>query len=89
MISRMYLIIFKSYLIQASCFPVHLLDPVRGSVVLDMCAAPGMKATHVAAKLQNCGYAICFLIFSLYSNDEIQKIYETFDVFFIQLYLIN
>ncbi|XP_011173330.1 28S rRNA (cytosine-C(5))-methyltransferase [Solenopsis invicta] len=45
---------------KASCFPVHLLDPVRGSVVLDMCAAPGMKATHVAAKLQNCGkvYAV-------------------------------
>ncbi|XP_012522180.2 28S rRNA (cytosine-C(5))-methyltransferase isoform X2 [Monomorium pharaonis] len=45
---------------KASCLPIHLLNPVRGSVVLDMCAAPGMKATHVAAKLQNCGkvYAV-------------------------------
>ncbi|XP_071562953.1 28S rRNA (cytosine-C(5))-methyltransferase isoform X2 [Temnothorax nylanderi] len=45
---------------KASCLPVHLLDPVGGSVVLDMCAAPGMKATHAAAKLQNYGkvYAV-------------------------------
>ncbi|XP_011864315.1 PREDICTED: probable 28S rRNA (cytosine-C(5))-methyltransferase [Vollenhovia emeryi] len=45
---------------KASCLPVHLLDPVSGSVVLDMCAAPGMKATYVAAKLQNYGqvYAV-------------------------------
>ncbi|XP_024886031.1 probable 28S rRNA (cytosine-C(5))-methyltransferase [Temnothorax curvispinosus] len=45
---------------KASCLPVHLLDPVSGSVVLDMCAAPGMKATHAAAKLQNYGkvYAV-------------------------------
>jgi len=39
-----------------------LLDPIGGSVVLDMCAAPGMKTTHVAAKLQNYGYAVCFPI---------------------------
>lgn len=52
----------KSCFIQASCLPVHLLNPISGSVVLDMCAAPGMKATHVAAKLQNYGYAICPLI---------------------------
>ncbi|XP_018406874.1 PREDICTED: probable 28S rRNA (cytosine-C(5))-methyltransferase [Cyphomyrmex costatus] len=45
---------------KASSLPVHLLNPVSGSVVLDMCAAPGMKATHVAAKLQNNGkvYAV-------------------------------
>ncbi|RLU24999.1 hypothetical protein DMN91_003091 [Ooceraea biroi] len=45
---------------KASCLPVHLLNPVSGSVVLDMCAAPGMKATYLAAKLQNNGkvYAV-------------------------------
>ncbi|XP_072750052.1 28S rRNA (cytosine-C(5))-methyltransferase [Anoplolepis gracilipes] len=45
---------------KASCLPAHLLNPVSGSIVLDMCASPGMKATHIAAKLQNCGniYAV-------------------------------
>ncbi|XP_011644194.1 probable 28S rRNA (cytosine-C(5))-methyltransferase [Pogonomyrmex barbatus] len=45
---------------KASCLPAHLLNPVSGSVVLDMCAAPGMKTTHMAAKLQNYGkiYAV-------------------------------
>ncbi|XP_011702936.1 PREDICTED: probable 28S rRNA (cytosine-C(5))-methyltransferase [Wasmannia auropunctata] len=45
---------------KASSLPVHLLDPINGSVVLDMCAAPGMKTTQVAAKLQNYGkvYAV-------------------------------
>ncbi|GAB1868778.1 Putative methyltransferase NSUN5 [Camponotus japonicus] len=45
---------------KASCLPAHLLNPVSGSIVLDMCAAPGMKATHIAAKLQNYGqiYAV-------------------------------
>ncbi|KAL0108246.1 hypothetical protein PUN28_015059 [Cardiocondyla obscurior] len=45
---------------KASCLPVHLLNPVGGSVVLDMCAAPGMKTSYVAAKLQNNGkvYAV-------------------------------
>ncbi|XP_018055344.1 PREDICTED: probable 28S rRNA (cytosine-C(5))-methyltransferase isoform X2 [Atta colombica] len=45
---------------KASSLPVHLLNPISGSTVLDMCAAPGMKTTHVAAKLQNNGkvYAV-------------------------------
>ncbi|XP_018346921.1 PREDICTED: probable 28S rRNA (cytosine-C(5))-methyltransferase, partial [Trachymyrmex septentrionalis] len=45
---------------KASSLPVYLLNPISGSTVLDMCAAPGMKATHVAAKLQNNGkvYAV-------------------------------
>lgn len=42
--------------------PAHLLNPVSGSIVLDMCAAPGMKATHIAAKLQNYGYVICIYV---------------------------
>ncbi|XP_066584129.1 28S rRNA (cytosine-C(5))-methyltransferase [Prorops nasuta] len=40
---------------KASCLPSYLLNPPPGSSVLDMCAAPGMKATHLAAILQNKG----------------------------------
>ncbi|KAJ8920273.1 hypothetical protein NQ315_011934 [Exocentrus adspersus] len=45
---------------KASCLPVHILNPAPGSVVLDMCAAPGMKTTHVAAAINNEGkvYAV-------------------------------
>lgn len=40
---------------QASCLPAQLLAPPRGSTVLDMCAAPGMKTTQLAALLNNEG----------------------------------
>ncbi|XP_020280184.1 probable 28S rRNA (cytosine-C(5))-methyltransferase [Pseudomyrmex gracilis] len=46
---------------KASCLPVYLLlNPDVGSTVLDICAAPGMKATYIAAKLKNIGtvYAV-------------------------------
>lgn len=37
---------------KASCMPVEALSPKPGSVVLDACAAPGMKTTQLAAKMQ-------------------------------------
>ncbi|CAG9829845.1 unnamed protein product [Diabrotica balteata] len=40
---------------KASCLPVHILNPPPGSTVLDMCAAPGMKTTHLAAVLNDQG----------------------------------
>ncbi|XP_050305093.1 28S rRNA (cytosine-C(5))-methyltransferase [Anthonomus grandis grandis] len=45
---------------KASCLPVYILNPSKGSTVLDMCAAPGMKTTQIASLLQNDGtvYAV-------------------------------
>ena len=37
----------------ASMLPPHLLEPQTGEWILDMCAAPGSKTTHVAALAQN------------------------------------
>lgn len=37
---------------RASCFPAHILNPGKNDVVIDACAAPGNKTTHIAAHLQ-------------------------------------
>ena len=37
---------------KSSCMPAHALRPEPGWEVLDACAAPGNKTTHVAGKLQ-------------------------------------
>lgn len=40
---------------KASCFPAYLLNPVPGrGNVIDACAAPGNKTTHLAAILAGC-----------------------------------
>jgi len=48
---------FGFYFLQgiASMIPVELLDPRPGDMVIDMCAAPGGKSTHIAQKMQNKG----------------------------------
>lgn len=37
---------------KASCFPAYILDPSTDGDVVDACAAPGNKTTHLAAILQ-------------------------------------
>ena len=42
----------------ASMFPVHILNPKPDDVVIDMCAAPGSKATQLAQIMNNKGTLI-------------------------------
>ncbi|KAG4079159.1 hypothetical protein HA402_001130 [Bradysia odoriphaga] len=65
----------KTFILQdkASCLPVTLLDPPRGSTVLDMCAAPGMKTTHLAAHIRNKGI--------IYAVERDERRYKTLSEF--------
>jgi len=40
---------------ESSMFAVKILDPVAGEKVLDLCSAPGNKATHMAEVMNNAG----------------------------------
>ena len=42
----------------APMLPVHILNPKPNDIVVDMCAAPGGKATHLAQKMNNEGNLI-------------------------------
>ncbi|XP_074016593.1 28S rRNA (cytosine-C(5))-methyltransferase [Numenius arquata] len=45
---------------KASCLPAFLLGPADGSHVIDACAAPGNKTSHLAAILKNKGQIFAF-----------------------------
>jgi len=47
---------------KASCFATQVADPEEGSVVFDVCAAPGAKTTYLAQLMQNGGaiYSVDF-----------------------------
>ncbi|KAL6057706.1 putative 28S rRNA (cytosine-C(5))-methyltransferase [Balamuthia mandrillaris] len=45
---------------KASCFPAHVLSPTDGMQVIDCCAAPGNKTSHVAALLKGTGKVFAF-----------------------------
>lgn len=53
---------------KASCLPPMLLELPKKSCILDMCAAPGMKTTQMAAIIKNKG--------KIYANDLDKKRYE-------------
>ncbi|KAJ3183163.1 putative 28S rRNA (cytosine-C(5))-methyltransferase [Gaertneriomyces sp. JEL0708] len=45
---------------KASCFPAYILSPPRNSVVLDACAAPGNKTSHLSMVMENTGRIYAF-----------------------------
>lgn len=48
----------------------RILDPQPGEIVLDMCAAPGHKTTHISALMKNkvCRFRKKFIILKSFKN---------------------
>ena len=44
---------------RASMLPAHVLDPQPGERILELCAAPGAKSTHLAALTDNRAQIVC------------------------------
>jgi len=59
----------------ASMMVTEVLDPQPGERILDMCAAPGSKTTHMAEKMNNLGTIIARDV----SDKKLQKIRENAD----------
>ena len=45
---------------KASCFPAHALSVPKHSIVIDACAAPGNKTSHLSSLMQNTGKIFAF-----------------------------
>lgn len=45
---------------KASCIPAHVLSPHPGWTILDACAAPGNKTTHLASLMQGQGKIVAY-----------------------------
>ncbi len=50
---------FVSIQDEASQLVSDMIDPQRGERILDVCSAPGTKATHMAQRMHNEGYILC------------------------------
>lgn len=48
---------------ESSMLVAHVLDPRPGMTVIDACAAPGGKTTHIAQRMENRGHILAFDIY--------------------------
>ena len=45
---------------KASCFPAYILNPPKNATVIDACAAPGNKTSHLSSIMKNTGQIFAF-----------------------------